>query len=123
LCGYILDDPLVMVPNMFSTCCAGSSVALKIIYPSDFCEKSVEDGTPANLDVPIKVRKEQNEILKAAPTEFSPLTKPSDVNIIKKLTAATATSAGKAKMSPVIPHVAAEVSAVGGGAGGTGETC
>merc|ERR1719484_469525 len=34
LCGYILADPCVMMPNIFATCCAGASLALKAVYPT-----------------------------------------------------------------------------------------
>jgi len=36
LCGYLLDDPLVMIPNLFSSCCSATSLGLKAYYPSDF---------------------------------------------------------------------------------------
>lgn len=35
LCGYLLDDPMVMLPNMFSTLCCTISLGLKVWYPSD----------------------------------------------------------------------------------------
>lgn len=47
VCGFILSDPCVMMPNIFSTCCAGASLALKAFYPPREDEKllSAEEGT------------------------------------------------------------------------------
>jgi uncharacterized protein with PQ loop repeat len=35
LCGYIIEDPMVMIPNIFSTLCSVISLALKVIYTKD----------------------------------------------------------------------------------------
>lgn len=35
LCGYIIEDPMVTIPNIFSTLCSVISLALKVIYTKD----------------------------------------------------------------------------------------
>merc|ERR1719454_1150593 len=46
LCGFILADPCVMMPNIFATCCSAVSLALKAMYPSSDDDKllSAEEG-------------------------------------------------------------------------------
>jgi len=75
LCGYILDDPMVMIPNIFSTCCATVSLGLKVLYPSegsdDDVDGKVEEGVPCEM----QERKVQIHAKKAQklPTEFTPM--------------------------------------------------
>jgi hypothetical protein len=75
LCGYILSDPCVMMPNFFSTGCAGASLVLKVIYPASDDDKllAVEEG-----------RKEVS-IFKAAKKEFK-ITKEKKIKIPKEAT-------------------------------------
>mmetsp|Transcript_132843 Transcript_132843/g.216418 ORF Transcript_132843/g.216418 Transcript_132843/m.216418 type:complete len:415 (+) Transcript_132843:78-1322(+) len=34
LCGWLLDDPMVLLPSLFSTCCAMTAISCKLMYPS-----------------------------------------------------------------------------------------
>merc|ERR1719253_2537481 len=50
LCGWILDDPMVMVPNMFSIWCAGVTLYLKFLYPSIAKDdKSMDNAFASNV--------------------------------------------------------------------------
>jgi hypothetical protein len=42
LCGCIIGDPCVTVPNIFSVGCSGTSLALKFVYPSSEDKKSLK---------------------------------------------------------------------------------
>jgi len=76
LCGYILDDPMVMIPNIFSTCCATMSLGLKLLYPSegsddDDANNKVEEGVPCEMQ-DRKAQLHAKKALKMA-TEFTPM--------------------------------------------------
>jgi len=103
LCGWMLDDPLVMVPSLFSTCCAMTALSCKALYPSsDVGEKDgleLEDG-----DLKQKVLASTGK-LKPIATEFTP---------VKPLKA----TASKHVSSDSLLHSA--LVAAGDGTGGTG---
>jgi uncharacterized protein with PQ loop repeat len=77
LCGYILDDPLVMIPNLFACCCSGSSLGLKVLYPSDFFPSSVDKlaSVEEGIDPTVKQRKSRGitKRIVDAPTEVMPV--------------------------------------------------
>jgi len=79
LCGYLLDDPLVMIPNLFSSCCAATSLGLKAYYPSDFfategAEKSDKlSACEEGMDNPAKELQYVGKKAFRAANEFTPL--------------------------------------------------
>merc|ERR1711971_585898 len=75
LCGYILDDPMVMIPNIFSTCCATTSLGLKVLYPSDGDDDEADKKTEEGISEELQDRKMQvNAKAKLkTPTEFTPM--------------------------------------------------
>jgi uncharacterized protein with PQ loop repeat len=66
LCGYLLEDPCVMMPNIFSTCCAGASLVLKAVYPAKEDDKlaSAEEGRKGSTLRPAKTMPGIREPLK-----------------------------------------------------------
>jgi len=50
LCGYILEDPCVLIPNLFATLCSAISLTLKVQFPSDanmdLDSVELEEGKP-----------------------------------------------------------------------------
>jgi len=72
LCGYILGDPLVMIPNLFSSCCSATSLGLKVYYPSDFFATGSDKPDKLSLEegeeIPIVAKKTFRKA-----SEFTPL--------------------------------------------------
>jgi len=89
LCGFILADPCVTMPNLFASCCSAGSLVLKVMYPSSEKEEllTVEEGQKQSISA--AMRKGQRNTFKAAPSqqasalpqEFQPLTKPAASNV------------------------------------------
>jgi hypothetical protein len=116
LCGWILDDPMVMVPNMFSTCCAMTSLGLKALYPSADDKSKVEEDLP--LPVPINKKAEFAQAVKRKtadkPTEFTPM---------KPALPETSTSTfGDQLFKGAGERIAAPDPVACGGSGGTGDS-
>jgi len=119
LCGYILEDPCVMTPNIFSTFCSAAALGLKVYYPSKEDEKllSVEDGTKES-SMPMAVKKVEQAIAAATARslakEFTPM-KPSASKINGGTFPKHFVGAGPLK----IPEAAAAQDADDCGPGGT----
>jgi hypothetical protein len=112
LCGYILADPCVTMPNLFATCCAAASLALKVMYPATEDDKmlAVEEGQkqmdPSAKMVQIPHGKKASA--RAVAKEYTAMMKP---------TAAPSVNAGTFG-----PSAAAPVASTGGCPDGTGGT-
>lgn len=145
LCGYLLEDPLVTVPNLFSAFCSAVSLGLKVYFPSDVfafggekSEKlsSVEDGTgvPAKGQfVSMKALRKPSEFtpLKLSASKCEALTEDiiscdASARLREKLASMQPVNDPSARLREKIAGADAvpmsDLSAVGEGTGGTGET-
>jgi len=76
VCGWLLNDPMVLIPALFSTCCAMAALACKLMYPTlESAEKpGLEEGLPLSKKAFLtKTSKAEG----AAATEYTPINKPS----------------------------------------------
>lgn len=73
LCGYLLDDPLVMVPNLFSVFCSGTSIGLKVFYPSDVFSSGGADKLEEGMEAKGKKAALVGRRAVKVPTEFTPI--------------------------------------------------
>lgn len=114
LCGYLLDDPLVMVPNLFSVFCSGTSIGLKVFYPSDVFSsggaEKLEEGMEAKgKKAALVCRRAVN-----VPTEFTP---------IQLATSKNASPTFMGSFMTTCQQRSTPVGAGDDGADGTGGTC
>lgn len=116
LCGYLLDDPLVMVPNLFACACSATSLGLKVIYPSELFPSGedklalVEEG----IETPGKKGSLTGKRVLDVPTEFTPIkSRMSEKSVFAFL---------EGQCQKVLMPVAV-VDDAGDGTDGTGGTC
>jgi hypothetical protein len=94
LCGYIIEDPMVMIPNIFSVLCCVTSLAVKVIYSKDSRGKSVkqleEEGALEDTDFSLqtiqKALMKQSCVEKIHHTELNSLhytTRPTEYTSMK----------------------------------------
>jgi len=115
LCGYLLADPLVTIPNMVSCFCSGTCLGLMVLYPSelwDYLDSASDDNLDKFKQSIVKETKETiSQSLRKAfseAAEFAP--KPKDVTFPDCVADAST------EEDPPVPVDA-------GGGDGTGGTC